>query len=60
MASINANITIDLPDGIQVENYVQQIREELSKLTGLDTKINVIEVDDPISLSPVQIRKIKE
>ena len=60
MASINANVTIDLPDGTNFESYVQQIREQLSKLTGLDTKINVIEVDDPISLSPIQIRKLKE
>lgn len=58
--SIRASITIDLPDGIDYENYISAIRSQLSRLTGLDTKVSIREVDEPLSLSPINISKIKE
>ena len=60
MSSIEANITIDLPDDIDYEQYINLLRDQISNLTGLETKISVREVDDPLSLSPINIGKIKE
>jgi hypothetical protein len=60
MAAIRATITIDLPDDIDYNHYINDIRFQLSRLTGLDTRLSVREVDDPISLSPIRIGKIKE
>jgi len=60
MAAIRASITIDLPDGIDYNQYVTTIQGQLSRLTGLNTQVNVREINDPISISPVNIRKISE
>jgi len=60
MASVDANITIDLPDGIDFNQYINLIRDQLSNLTGLETRISIREVDDPLSLSPNKIEKLKE
>jgi hypothetical protein len=60
MAAIRASITIDLPDGVDYNQYISTIKQQISNLTGLSTQVNVREVDDPISLSPVSIKKIKE
>jgi Zn-finger domain-containing protein len=60
MSSIEANITIDLPDDIDYQQFIDTLRNQLSNLTGLETRINVREVDDPLSLSPIKIGKIKE
>jgi hypothetical protein len=60
MSSIDANITIDLPDGVDFNQYINTIRMQLSNITGLETVINVREVDDPLSLNPVSVEKIKE
>jgi len=53
MSSIRASITIDLPDGVPYQQFVESIRAQLSNITGLDTFINIKEIDDPISLSPI-------
>ena len=60
MAAINANITIDLPDGIDFKQYINLLKQQLSNLTGLNTTITVREIDDPLSISPVKVGKIKE
>jgi len=60
MAAINANITIDLPDGIDFKQYINLLKQQLSNLTGLNTTIIVREIDDPLSISPVKVGKIKE
>lgn len=54
MASIRASITIDLPDNVDYSRYISAIKEQLSKITGLDTRVSVREIDDPISISPIQ------
>lgn len=59
MSTVEANITIDLPDGIDISSKIQSIRELISDINGLDTHINVIEIDDPISMSPINIAQIK-
>ena len=60
MSSIEANVTIDLPDDIDYDQFINILRDQLSNLTGLQTRISVREVDDPLSLSPIKIGKIKE
>lgn len=60
MASINANIIIDLPDGVDFNQYLNLIRDQISNLTGLETRINIREIDDPLSLSSTHNRKIQE
>lgn len=54
MASIRASITIDLPDNVDYSRYISAIKEQLSKITGLDTRVSIREIDDPISISPIQ------
>ena len=58
MSAIRASITIDLPDGADYMQYVSQLKSQISNLTGLDTRINIRDVDDPISLSPTFAKKV--
>jgi hypothetical protein len=60
MAAVRATITIDLPDGVNFDSYINAIRREISNITGIETKIAIKDVDDPISLSPVSIGKLQE
>jgi hypothetical protein len=60
MSSIRASIIIDLPDGIDYNTYIKTIKDQVSNITGLETVISIREVDDPISINPVNIDKIKE
>lgn len=59
MSTIEANITVDLPDGVNISDKIQALRALVSKINGLDTHINVIEVDDPISMSPINISQLQ-
>ena len=59
MSTVEANITIDLPDGVDISNKIQAIRSMISEVNGLETHINVIEIDDPISMSPINISQIR-
>jgi two-component sensor histidine kinase len=58
MAGIRANITIDLPDGEDFSNYIQQIQAQISRVSGLKTSISVRDIDDPISLNPKIAKKV--
>jgi len=60
MSTIEANVSIDIPDGTDSEDIIEQIKHIVSSINGKDTHINIIEVDNPLSLSPVTIKKIKE
>lgn len=60
MSVIESNITIDVPDGVDASNIIAAIRHIISELNRKDTHTNVIEVDDPLSLSPVTMKKIKD
>lgn len=53
MSSIEANITIDLPDNVDIQGYLIQIEEILTSFNGKPTHINVIEADNPITTSPI-------
>jgi len=52
------NLTIDLQDGIQPDNIISSIQAILSQITNNQTMVNVNEVNDPISLSPISFNKI--
>lgn len=54
MATIEANITIDVPEEVNVEFIIAQIQEILSSFNGKQTNINVIETDNPITASPLR------
>jgi len=58
MSTIEANITIDIPDGVDISSKIQALQRLVSSINGYDTHINVIEVDDPISMSPINISQI--
>lgn len=58
MSSIQGNITIDLPDGVSPNEITGIVHRIIQQFTGSTTKINVIEVDNPLSLSPIQFKKI--
>jgi len=55
---IEANITIDVPDGVDITPIIQQIKAILSRTNDMDTDVHIIEVDDPISTNPVNLSKV--
>ena len=57
MSFIEANITIDLPDGVDPTDIIMQIKTILSSFNDKDTKVDVVEVDDPISTNPIYFTK---
>lgn len=58
MPGIRANITIDLPDGVDFHEHVQRVQDQISKISGLKTAISIREVDDPISLNLSKAKKV--
>jgi hypothetical protein len=57
MSFIEANITIDLPDGQDPTAIIEEIRSIISSFNDKNTNINVIEVDDPVSTNPIYFTK---
>lgn len=60
MSAVYATITIDLPDNIDFNRYTDILKQQISKINGYETTINVIEVDNPIAISPINIKKVKD
>jgi len=60
MSTVEANITIDVPDGEDPQDVIKLIQHSISQINGKDTHINIVEVDNPLSLSPIMMKKIKE
>ncbi len=60
MSTIEANITIDIPDGIDPQEMINSLRYQISNINGKDTHVNIVEVDNPLSLSPITMKKIKD
>jgi len=58
MPGIRANITIDLPDGVDFHDHVQRIQSQIAKISGLKTSISIKEVDDPVSFNMGSVRKV--
>lgn len=59
MSAIRATIIVDLPDGASYDQYIDIIHSQISRLTGLQTRISVKEVDDPLSMSPLNTHKVE-
>jgi len=53
MSSIEANVTIRVTENIDVQQVIRLLQTTLSQITGQDTRVNVVEVDDPASMSPL-------
>jgi len=53
MSKFEAQITIDLPENIDIGPIIEQIKQILSSANGKETRINIVEVDDPISMNPI-------
>lgn len=51
MPGIRSTITIDLDDDSNYESIINQIRDQISSITGTETYVSVKTIDDPISLS---------
>lgn len=51
MSSIEANITIDLSDGDNIDRIISELRRKLSNINSKDTVVNVQEVDDPSTIN---------
>lgn len=60
MSTIEANVNVDVSDGENPQELLAHIQAVITGLNDRQTVINVVEVDDPLSLSPVQMKKIKE
>jgi len=57
MSNIEANIVLDLPDDVDPTSIIDQLLEIISSSNGKETRINVIEVDNPVSVGPINISK---
>jgi len=60
MSSVQGNIVIDLPDGVSPNDIVSVVNRVVQQLTGNPVKVNIVEVDNPMSLSPIQYGKLAE
>lgn len=57
MSVIEANVTITVPDGVSPHQVIAAIQNTVSQLNGRETRINIVQVDDPLSLSPIRNSK---
>lgn len=58
--AIKVVVTIDLPDNVSFEKYISILKSQISNINGLETRIQIKEIDDPISLSKTRVKKIKD
>lgn len=53
---VEANITIEVQDGVDPTPIIQQIKALLSRSNDEDTDVHVIEIDDPFSTNPIYFK----
>lgn len=58
MSVIEANVIINVPDYIDVSSLVQGIQSVVSNINGKNTHVNVVQLDDPLSISPGEIKEL--
>jgi len=56
MSKFEAKITIDVPSGVDISSVIEQIRQILTSANGKETRVNIIEVDDPVSINPIHTK----
>jgi len=54
MNSIECSVIINVPDGTDIDSYIKSIQNTVSNFNSLPTKVNIVEIDDPLSLGPFQ------
>ena len=54
MSVVEANITISVPDSVDPTEAINAIQRIISSVTGHDTHMNVVQIDDPLSASPTR------
>ncbi len=57
MSQIEMHTTIDLPDNADPSAIIEQLRNLLSAANGKETRINVVEIDHPMSVNPIYMSK---
>lgn len=57
--SIEANITIDAPEDQDLSQFIGLIEQAITKLSGQSTRIQVVEVDNPTSFSPLALKQMR-
>lgn len=60
MSAIEANVTIDVPDGQDIEDLVRTIQSLFDSLNDIPTYVNVVEMDNPISTSPINLGNLRK
>jgi len=56
MSIIEANITIDVEPGTNIDNIINQINEILRSVNGKSSQISMLEMDNPIHNNPLNFR----
>lgn len=59
MSVIEARISIDAPDDMDVEQLIALLESTISSINGKQTFINIQEVDNSASLSPIHLSKLR-
>lgn len=58
--SIEANITIDAPDDQDLSQLIGLIEQAISRISGQSTRVQVVEVDNPTSFSPLALKQMRD
>lgn len=53
MSTIEASITINIPDGVDPAAFIDMIDSVISNATGKETEIHITEMDNPLTTSPI-------
>jgi hypothetical protein len=53
MSVIEASVTLYIPDGDDIQSYISDIQSLITSVNGVNTRINVSEQDDPMTVSPI-------
>lgn len=59
MSVIESNITIDVPDDVDPAPLISLIQDIISSINDRDTHVNITEVNDPLSMSPISLSKLR-
>lgn len=52
MSVIEANVIIELPDSGDPTQVISELQRIISSMNGTPTHVNVVQIDDPLSISP--------
>ena len=57
MSVVEANITITVPDTVDPTQIINAIQGIVSGINGRETHVNVVQINDPLSISPIRHSK---